>query len=90
MSHKYVYTHTQIYSYHWCCDLTLREVKRGKIHTVALLIFVLHVSLGMEIDVCAEQVIGWTEVKGNESYELLSDVLSILIELLLNVCITII
>ena len=44
----------------------------------------------MEIDVCTDQDISWTEVKGMEPYELLSDVLSIFIELLLNVCATII
>ena len=62
----------------------------GKIQIIALLIFVLLVSLGMEIDVCVERDIGWTEVKGKEPYELLSDALSISIELLLNACITII
>ena len=35
----------------------------GKIHIVALLIVVLHVSLGMEIDVCVDQDFGLTEVK---------------------------
>ena len=59
----------------------------GKIHIVALFIFVLHVSLGMEIGV---QDFRWTEVNGMESYQLLSDALPIFIELLLNVCTTII
>ena len=62
----------------------------GKIHIIALFIFVLHVSLGMEIDVYVDQDFRWTEVSGREPYEFLSDVLPILIELLLNVCITII
>ena len=61
-----------------------------KIHIVALFIFVLHVSLSMEIDVSVVQEFGWTEVKEMEPYELLSDMLSILIQLLLNVCTTII
>ena len=60
----------------------------GKIHIVVLFIFVLHVRLRIEIDVCIDQDLGWTEVKGIEPYELLSDVLSIFIELLLNVCTT--
>ena len=57
----------------------------GKIHIIALFIFVLYVSLSMEIDVCVDQDFGWTEVKGMEPYELLSDALSIFIELLLNI-----
>ena len=44
----------------------------------------------MEIDVCVEQDFGWTEVKRMEPYELLSNVIYILIELLLNLCTTII
>ena len=44
----------------------------------------------MEIDVCVDQDFGWTKVNGMEPYELLSDALSIFIELLLNVCTTII
>ena len=60
----------------------------GKIHIVALFVFVLHVSFCMEIEV--GQNYGWTKVKGMESYELLSDALSIFFELLLNVCTTII
>ena len=44
----------------------------------------------MEIDVYVDQDFGWTEVNGMEHYELLSDVLPIFIELLLNVCTTII
>ena len=62
----------------------------GKIHIVALLIFAIHVSLGREIDVCVDQDISWIKVKGMEPSELLSDVLSVFIELLLNVCATII
>ena len=62
----------------------------GKIHIVDLLIFVRFVSLGMEIDVCVDQDLDWTEVKGMEPYGLLSDVFSVFIELLLNVCSTII
>ena len=62
----------------------------GKIHIVALLIFVIHISFGMEIDVCVEQAFRWTKGKEMEPYELLSDVLYILIELLLSVCTTII
>ena len=54
----------------------------GKIHIVALLIFVIHVSLGREIDVCVSQDTGWTKVKGTEPYELLSDAFSIFTELL--------
>ena len=45
---------------------------------------------GMEIDVGVNKNHGWTEVKGMEPYELMSDVLSILIEWLLYVCTTII
>ena len=59
------------------------------IHIVGLLTFVIHVSPSIDIDFCVEQDIGWTEVKGMEPYELLLGALSILIELLLNVCITI-
>ena len=62
----------------------------GKIDIVALFIFVLHVSLGMENDVYVDQDFRWTEVNRMEPYELLSDVLPIFIELLLNVCTTII
>ena len=43
----------------------------------------------MEIDVCVDKDLGGTEVKGMEPYELLSDALSIFIQLLLNVCTTI-
>ena len=39
----------------------------------------------MEIDICVDQDFRWTKVKGLEPYELLSDMLSIFIELLLNV-----
>ena len=56
----------------------------GNILIVASFIFVLQVSFGMELDVGQNQ--GFTEVKGMEPYELLSDVLSIFVELLLNVC----
>ena len=62
----------------------------GKIHIIALFIFILHVSLSMEIDVCVDQDFGWTEVTGMEPYELLSNALPIFTELLLNVCTTII
>ena len=62
----------------------------GKIHIVALLISVLLVSLSMEINVCVDQDFRWTEVKRMEPYELFSDALSIFIELLLNVCTTVI
>ena len=62
----------------------------SNINMAALFIFVLHVSLSMGIDVCIDQDLGWTEVKGMEPYELLSDALSIFIELLLNICTTII
>ena len=61
-----------------------------KINIVALLIFVSHVSLSMEINVCVNQDLGWTKVKGMEPYALLSDALCLSIELLLNVCTTII
>ena len=44
----------------------------------------------MEIDVFVEQDFRWTEGKGMEPYELLSDALYILIELLLNACTSII
>ena len=60
----------------------------GKIHIVALFIFVLHVSLSIEIDVCIDEDLGWTEVKRMETYELLSDALSVFIEFLWNVCTT--
>ena len=62
----------------------------GKIHIIALFIFVLHVPLGMEIDVYVHQGFQWTEVNGMKPYELFSDVLPIFIELLLNICTTII
>ena len=58
-------THIFIHLYYWCHELTHREVKMGKIPIVALFIFILHVSLGMEIDVCVGK--DWTEVKGNGS-----------------------
>ena len=57
----------------------------GKIHIVALFTFVLHVSFGMGIDVGVDQNHGWSELKGMEPSELLSDVLSVFVELLLNV-----
>ena len=44
----------------------------------------------MEVDICVDEDIRWTQVKGMEPYELLSEVLSIFIEILLNVCVTII
>ena len=58
----------------------------GNVLIVALFIFVLHVSFGMEVDVGQNQ--GWTDVKGMEPYEHFSYALSIFIELLLNVCTT--
>ena len=57
----------------------------GKIHIAALFIFVLHVSLSMEIDVYVDHDFGWTEVNWMDPYELLTDVFPIFIELLLNV-----
>ena len=57
----------------------------GEIHIGALLIFVIQVSLSMEIDLCIDQDISWTEVKGMKPYELLLDALSIFIELQSNV-----
>ena len=57
----------------------------GEMHIIALFIFVLHVTLNMEIDVYVDEDFGLTEVNGMESYELLSDALPIFIELLLNV-----
>ena len=51
----------------------------GKKHIAALFIFALHVSFCMVIGVGVDQNHGWTEVKGMESYELMSDILSILI-----------
>ena len=38
----------------------------AKIHIVAFLIFVSHVSLGMEINVYVDQDFRWTEVNGME------------------------
>ena len=58
----------------------------GKIHIVGLLIFVLHVSPGMEIKVYVDEDFRWTEVDGVESYELLSYAFPIFVELLLDVC----
>ena len=60
----------------------------GTIHIVSLFIFIIHVSLGREIVV--DKDFGWTKVKGRKPYKLLSDVLSVLIYLLLNVSATII
>ena len=62
----------------------------GKIHIIASFIFVLYISLSMEINVYVDQDFRWMEVNGWESYELLSDVLPIGIELLLNAGTTII
>ena len=78
--------HTHIYLYHWCHDLTHREVKMGRTHIVALLIFVSQVSLGMEINVYVDQDFRWTSVDGIDAYDLLSYVLPIFIELLWDVC----
>ena len=58
----------------------------GKIHIVGLFIFVLHVTLGKEINAFIDQNLRWTEVDGIGDYELLSYALLIFIELLLNVC----
>ena len=41
----------------------------GKIHIIASFIYVLHVSLSMDIDVCVDQDFGWTEVTGMEPNE---------------------
>ena len=84
--HTSMHTHTHIYWYLWCPNLNHREVKVGKIHIVALLIFVSHVSLGMEINVYVDQDFRWAEVNGIDAYELLSYALPIFIELLLDVC----
>ena len=88
MSCKYAFTHTQIYLYHWYLNLTHREVKIGKINIVALLIFVSHVSLSMEINVYVNKDFGWTKIDGIDAYELLSYAFPILLELLLDVCTT--
>ena len=61
----------------------------GKIHITALY-FVLHASLGMEIEVYVDQDLRLTEVTGIEFFEHLSDALPTLIELLLKLCTTII
>ena len=58
----------------------------GKINSVDLLIFVSHVSLGMEINVYVHKDFRWTEVDGVDAYELLSYASPILVELLLDVC----
>ena len=42
----------------------------GKVHIVALLIFVLHVSPGMEINVYVDKDFEWTEEDGVVAYEL--------------------
>ena len=68
-----------------CPDLICREIKVGEIHICCFIYFCYFVSLSREIDVCVEQDLRWTKVKGMEPYDLLSDVLSILIELLFNV-----
>ena len=47
------------------------KVKMDNKHIIALFIFVLHVSPGMQIDVYVDQDFRWTEVKGMEPYELL-------------------
>ena len=61
----------------------------GKIHIVALFLFYMSL-FGMGVDVGVEQNHGWTDIKGMEPYEHMSDTLSIFIKLLLNVCSTII
>ena len=58
----------------------------GKIHIVALLIFVSHVSCSMEINVFVDKDFGWTKVDGIEAYECLSYTFPIFMELLLDMC----
>ena len=72
--------------YHWCHALICRDIKKGKIHIIALLIFVSHVSLGMEINVYVDKDFRWTEVDGIDAYELISYACPIFVELLLDVC----
>ena len=58
----------------------------GKIYIVGLLIFVIHVSLSMEINVYVNKDFGWTEVDGVDAYEFLAYAFPIFIELLFGVC----
>ena len=59
----------------------------GKVVLLLQYIFVLHVLLGIEIDICINP--DRTEVRGMEPYELWSNVISSSIDLLFNVCATI-
>ena len=52
-----------------------------KIHIVALLIFVSHVSLSMEFTVYVAEDFGWMEVDDVDAYELLSYAFPIFMEL---------
>ena len=58
-----------------------------RIHIVGLLIFVIHVSPSMEINVYVNKDFRWTEVDGVDAYELLSYAFFIFIKLVLDVCI---
>ena len=60
----------------------------GKIVLLLQFIFVLHVSLSMEIHSCINQ--DRTEVRGMDPYELWSNAISVSIDLLFNVCTAII
>ena len=53
---------------------------------MVMYLFILHVSFGIEVDVGINQDHGETEVKEMEPCELMLNVLSIFIELLLNIC----
>ena len=57
----------------------------GKIHIVGLLIFIIHVSPGMEINVHVDKDFEWTEVDRVDAYELLSYALPIFVKLLWDV-----
>ena len=57
----------------------------GKIHIVALLIFVSHVSCSMD-HVFVDKDFGLTEVDGIDTYECLSYTFPTFVELLLDVC----
>ena len=59
----------------------------GKIHIID---FFLHVTLVWRLMFMLIKIWGWTEVNGMEPYELFSDVLPILIELLLHVSTTLV
>ena len=75
--------HTFIHLYHWCCDLICREVEIGKVVLLLQFIFLIHVYLNMEIDICINQE--RNEVRGMEPNELWSNVFSVSIDLLFNV-----